>query len=213
MIDKKTSRRQFIELVTVSLLAFLVSCKTRLTPTVSQTNTPTDIDHTPTSKNTDTPTPTTTATNTPTAIQPPSFRLLTPEDGTFLSAFGKVTFSWEAMQEATLYKLEIIFPSGQSVIFETNSTTRDQYFEAFVMGGKYQWKVTAFDISGIEICSAESFTFEKPEYNPPAQNSGGGDGGNDGGGDGGNDGGGDGGNDGGSDNTSTSSDWSDWSNQ
>jgi hypothetical protein len=64
------------------------------------------------------------------------------------------------------------------------------------MGGKYQWKVIALDSNGFEICTAESFIFEKPEYNPPAQNNGG-----------------DGGNDGGGDNTSTSSDWSDWSTQ
>lgn len=200
MSKDKFSRRDFLKVTLLGIGAgLLAACKQAVKPlanavatftaTPSKTNTPF-----PTESNTPTATPTETQTPTPTEI--PCFRLLLPENDIKLPAVGKITFSWEAMQEATLYKLEIIFPSGQSVIFETNNTTRDQYIEAFVMGGKYQWKVTAFDIGGIEICSAESFTFEKPEYNPPAQNNGGG-----------------GENDGGGDNTSTSSDWSDWSEQ
>lgn len=178
----KISRRDFLKLALTSIGAFLASCMPRVTQTVVPTLTPT-------STNTNTPeppptnTPTSTPTQTPTPTEVPCFRLLSPENGAKLPTVGRVTFSWEAMQGATSYKLEIIFPSMQSVFFETNDRNRDQYIEAFSMGGTYQWRVIAFDANGEVICSAESFTFEKPEYNPPSQNQNNGDG-DDGGGNG-----------------------------
>ncbi len=163
------SRRDFLKLALTSVGAFLASCMPRVTQTIAPTLTPT-------STNTDTPeppptnTPTSIPTETPTPTEVPCFRLLSPENGAKLLNVGKTTFSWEAMQGAITYKLEIILPSSQSVFFETNNTSRDQYIEAFSMGGAYQWKVTAFNANGKIICSTEPFTFEKPEYNPPSQN-------------------------------------------
>jgi len=179
MTDNQPSRRQFIKLVSISLVAFLVSCKKRLAPAVSPTAPPTEIDHTPTPSNTETPTPTATATSTPTATQTPSFRLLTPEDGAVLPAIGKVTFSWESMPEAVNYEFTIILPTGQPAPFQTPNTFRDQYIEVFRLGGKYTWQVTAFDINGTVLFSTEPFTFKKPETlsptassTPPADNDG-----------------------------------------
>ena len=82
------------------------------------------------------------------------------------------------MQGAINYELEVVQPSTQSVVFETDKTSRDQYIEAFSMGGTYQWRVTAFGSEGTAICTTEPFTFEKPAY-VPSQNNNGGD--NDGG--------------------------------
>jgi len=174
----KLSRRDFLKMTLLGIGAgFLAACKQVIKPAVNTvatlTATPSKA-NTPLPTETNTPAETATPTETPTEI--PCFRLLSPENNAKLSTIGKIIFSWEAMQGATTYKLEIVFPSMQSIFFESNSTSRDQYIEAFSMGGKYQWKVTAFDVNGMEICTAESFTFEKPEYKPPSQNNNGGDG-------------------------------------
>ena len=163
------SRRDFLKLALTSIGAFLASCMPHVTQTIAPTLTPTSTDtKTPEPPPTNAPTPTPTDPPTPTEI--PCFRLLSPENGTKLNPIGKVTFSWESMQGAIIYRLEIILPSAQSVFFETNNASRDQYIEAFSMGGTYQWKVIAFNASGEIICAAEPFTFEKPEYSPPSQN-------------------------------------------
>jgi hypothetical protein len=79
-----------------------------------------------------------------------------------------VTFSWEAMPGATRYQLQITLPSGQVVLFDVEGTSSTRYLESFLLAGIYQWFVIAFDSSGARICSAASFTFDKPEYVPPA---------------------------------------------
>ena len=177
------SRRDFLKLALTSIGAFLASCMPHVTQTIAPTLTPTATD-TKTPEPSLTNTPTSTPTDPPTPTEIPCFRLLSPENGTKLNPIGKVTFAWEAMQGAIIYRLEIILPSNQSVFFETNNASRDQYLEAFSMGGTYQWKVTAFDATGKIICFAESFAFEKPEYNPPPQNQNNGSGDDDGNGEG-----------------------------
>lgn len=168
----KVSRRDFLKMTLLGIGAgFLAACKRVVTPAVNAVAT---LTATPSKTNTPLPTetntPTSTPTETPTPTEIPCFRLLSPESGAKLPATGKVTFSWEAMQGAVIFKLEIILPSKQSVFFDSDKTSRDQYIEAFGMGGVYQWKVTAFNTSGEIICAAEPFTFEKPEYSPPSQN-------------------------------------------
>ncbi len=187
-MNKSTfSRRDFMKLAMASLGALLASCMPPATPIPTPTFTPPSIKtNTPKPDPMDTPTSAATETLTPTAV--PCFRLLAPEDGVTLPAMGKVTFLWEAMEGAGRYKLEIILPAGQAVVFETDGPGRDQYLEAFSMGGVYQWQVTAFDASGTMLCAAGPFTFEKTEYTAPQNNGGGG-----------------------GDTPTTSSDWSDWS--
>ncbi len=168
----KVSRRDFLKMTLLGIGAgFLTACKQVFKPAI---NTIATLTATPSKTNTplpsETKTPTSTPTQTPTPTEIPCFRLLSPENGAKLNPIGKVTFSWETMQGAITYKIEITLPSSQSVFFETNDTSRDQYIEAFSMGGIYQWKVTAFNANGEVICSTEPFTFEKPEYNPPPQN-------------------------------------------
>lgn len=169
MKKDKISRRDFLKLAITSIGAFLASCLPRVAQTPTPTLTPTST-KTNTSEPTFTNPPTSTPTETPIPTEISCFHLLLPENGTKLNSVGKVTFSWEAIQGAVSYKLEIILPSSQSVAFETNNSSRDQYIEAFGMGGIYLWKVIAFDISGKIICAAEPFTFEKPEYYLPSQN-------------------------------------------
>ena len=74
---------------------------------------------------------------------------------------GKAAFSWEAMPGAVGYKLEITFPTGQKISFDTQGLSRDQYLEAFKMAGLFHWQVTAIDANSVMLCTAEPFTFEK----------------------------------------------------
>jgi hypothetical protein len=184
---KKITRRDFLKLSWTSLWGlFLVACKLKdeeiftVTPSSTATNTATQTPSqtsTPTATETNAPTPS----NTPTETPIPCFRLLTPENDAELEVIGKTIFSWETMPNATQYKLEITLPSGQTVSFETGTTERGQYMEAFRMGGTYTWKVVALDNSGKIICTSAPFTFQKSENTQKEQ----GDGGNGGNGDGG----------------------------
>jgi hypothetical protein len=75
------------------------------------------------------------------------------------------------VDKATIYVLNIILPSGQTVSFETDQTFRGQYMEAFPAAGSYQWSVTAYtqDRKRNEICSSIVATFNKPFYDQPGQ--------------------------------------------
>ena len=187
------SRRDFLKITLLSIsTAFLAACNRLVKPTsrspVTITPTTTNTPE-PTATKTQTPTSTKTKppTETPTPTEIPCFHLLTPENGAVLRPVGKVTFSWEAMLGAANYKLEIILPTNQPVIFVTATTSRDQYLEAITMGGEFHWQVTAFDSIGEVLCTTDPYTFEKLEYISPTatQKSGGSDGGGSGGNDGG----------------------------
>ena len=95
--------------------------------------------------------------------------LLTPPNGAEISAIGKVTFSWNPMNEATFYVLNIMLPSGKTVSFDTKQTFRGQYMEAFSAGGQYQWRVIVQDRKRNEICSSELATFSKAASTLPNQ--------------------------------------------
>ena len=90
-------------------------------------------------------------------------RLLYPENAVEVPAVGKVTFEWTAHEGAETYLLTFTLPSGETVDFETNGTTRDRYMEAFAQAGEYQWNVTALASDGSQIFSNEFFTFTKPQ--------------------------------------------------
>lgn len=114
---------------------------------------------------TETPTPTIVPSKTP----PGCVTLLTPSDGAEMPAVGKVTFSWSPMNEAMFYALQIMTPSGETILFETSETFRDQYIEVFSAGGEYQWNVIAQDRKRKEICSSALAIFSKPASTPPKQ--------------------------------------------
>lgn len=113
------------------------------------------------------PSATQTPTVTPTQTQSSCMTLLSPANEAQIPAIGKITFAWEAMQGASFYALNIILPSGATVLLETKATSRDQYMEAFPAAGQYQWKVVAQDRKKNEICSSALATFSKPYYEPP----------------------------------------------
>ena len=109
--------------------------------------------------------------------------LLAPVNGVEIPPVGKVTFSWTSLDEAGKYVLNIILPTGDIVLFETDQTVYDRYMESFTFGGEYKWQVVAQGTDGSEICVSEIATFDKSAYQPPKESSGGDEGGgNDGGG-------------------------------
>jgi hypothetical protein len=67
------------------------------------------------------------------------------------------------MPRATRYELNITLPNGQSIVFETSTTTRDQYLESLRMGGTYDWEVRAIDEEGRVLCKAGPRAFEKAD--------------------------------------------------
>ena len=149
----------------ILLFALLLTSCMPATPTeelVSATEIPVQA---PTSTDTSMPIPTDTSTptNVPTATPIVCSTLLTPEDGTKLPEMGKVTFSWEPMQNAVFYKLNIILPSNDIATFSLDKAKRDQYIEAFSAAGEYHWQVTAIGADGNEICISTLFSFSKPE--------------------------------------------------
>ena len=177
------SRRDFLKISWTSLWGLiLAACKidTEEIPTTTPMPTATDTpvpeiqkDSAPEVK--EEPTATNTPTEIPTETPIPCLKLLTPENETLLPEIGKVTFSWEAMPGADKYLLELTLPNGTIVPFKTQLTYRDQYIEAITLGGNFTWQVTAYDASGVVICTSDKLGFEKPEYIPPKGSNGGGD--------------------------------------
>ena len=112
-----------------------------------------------------------TPTVAPSSTPPGCPTLLTPANGAEVPAIGRVTFSWDPVDQATIYVLKIVQPSGHTSSFETRQTFRGQYMEAFPAGGSYQWSVTAYtqDKKRREICSSVLATFSKPASDLPIQ--------------------------------------------
>lgn len=92
------------------------------------------------------------------------FNLLTPPDGANLS--GLVTFSWEAQTGAAKYLLVFTSPFGAKNTLTSSATSLSNYIEILPTGGKYSWDVTALDAGGELICTADAFSFSKPESAP-----------------------------------------------
>lgn len=154
--------RRIIRLALLSLgSAMLAACNLPLspsTPTATLALTPIITDNALAPVATRTPAPTAIPSATPLTC----VRLLTPENDAKLKGGGKVTFSWEPMPDAAVYWLELTLPSGQQVTFDTrDSNSRDQYLEAFKMGGVFYWRVSALGHGGGLLCTSDPFTFER----------------------------------------------------
>jgi hypothetical protein len=160
--------------VLVIIAILLTSCTLRMaTQEIEATNSvPTEVSFTKTAMThglvvTMEPTATESPTKVPSQTPSSCVTLLTPPNGAEIPAIGKVTFSWNPINEAVFYVLIIVQPSGATTSFDTKLTFRGQYMEAFSAGGQYQWKVIAQDRKRNEICSSELATFSKPASNLP----------------------------------------------
>ena len=67
----------------------------------------------------------------------PNFKLLAPEDGSKLNAFGRVTFTWVVMPGAATYRPVFNLPNGQMIYYDSYSTSRELYIESLNMGGLF----------------------------------------------------------------------------
>jgi hypothetical protein len=163
-------------ILTCAMILFLltaceVATQTQISEVLATSEVSTEAPATQEPVATEAPTAAELLTEPPTEIptEPPltCVTLLTPENGADIPSVGKVTFSWTPLDEAGSYILNIILPSGEMVLFETDQATHDRYMEAFVAGGEYQWQVIAQGPDGSEICVSEVATFDKPEYQKP----------------------------------------------
>jgi hypothetical protein len=111
------------------------------------------------------------ATETPAATFVPEsascLNITSPSTNSALDPVGPVIFSWNAISEASKYRLTIHYPGGASVSFYTDNTSVTRYTESMPAGGSYTWDVTAFDSSGNPICTTAESTFAKLKYETP----------------------------------------------
>ncbi len=94
--------------------------------------------------------------------------IIGPDTGSNLDPTGPVTFSWDARDGASSYKLTINYPNGINVWFYTDNTNITRYTESMPAGGSYSWSVTAYDGTGNPICRTNEYSFSKPKYVKPA---------------------------------------------
>ncbi len=81
-----------------------------------------------------------------------------------------MTFTWEALIEATTFQIVFTAPNGTEMRFSTRNERYSRYAESFPWGGEYQWQVVALDGDGKPVCSSAHFTFKKAESRITPQN-------------------------------------------
>jgi hypothetical protein len=128
------------------------------TPEPSATMTLTSI---PSQTATELPSPTFTETPTPSCL-----RLKSPEDKSYLSSVGKLTFKWAPLEGAARYVLEISAPGYRKQTFESQEPSLYRWLNTIPWSGDYSWKVTALDENGEVMCVSGSFAFNKPKFKP-----------------------------------------------
>ena len=109
------------------------------------------------------PTPTSSTSSTSNSC----LNITSPGAGSNLDPVGSATFSWDAIQGASSYKLTINYPNGTSVSFYTGNTSITRYTESMPEGGSYSWSVTAYDNTGNPICQTGESSFSKLQYAKP----------------------------------------------
>jgi hypothetical protein len=95
------------------------------------------------------------------------FDLLAPENDARIPAIGPINFTWQPMQNAARYVVDIKMPDGTTLPFETSNTQLRRYAESTAMGGTYEWQVDALDTSGGTLCTAGPLSYFKPELSKP----------------------------------------------
>lgn len=95
------------------------------------------------------------------------FDLLTPENNAELPSIGPINFTWQPMQDAARYIVEIKLPNGNTLPFKTSDTKLRRYAESTAIGGTYEWQVTAYDAAGATLCTAGPLGYLKPELSKP----------------------------------------------
>jgi hypothetical protein len=95
------------------------------------------------------------------------FDLLTPENNGQLPSTGPINFTWQPLQGAARYVVDIKLPDGSTLPFETSDTKLRRYAESTAIGGTYEWQVTAYDASGATLCTAGPLSYFKPELSKP----------------------------------------------
>ena len=115
------------------------------------------------------PTATATQTNTPVPTSTPTsvcLRILNPPDAVQYPELGEVKFEWEPVSGAAKYRLEMVTPMNDTIVFETFLTSVNRYLIMYPWGGTYTWKLTAMGPGGKSICGAGPFSFTKLTYAP-----------------------------------------------
>jgi hypothetical protein len=94
-------------------------------------------------------------------ISDKSVVVLAPTDAAVL-AITDINFSWEAVEDAEQYKLQIATPSFESanqIVLDTTITTTS--FNQSLELGNYEWRVRAENSDYQTTYSTQSFTIEE----------------------------------------------------
>jgi len=106
-------------------------------------------------------------------------RLVAPSDGSLVTNTS-VTFSWEGVDQATSYRLQIARPAFENatqIIEDTTVTTTN--FSTILVKNDYEWRVraqnsgsqTAYENAGFSVVDSEDFTAREVVLSLPSDNS------------------------------------------
>ncbi|MFZ5880873.1 MAG: FecR domain-containing protein [Chloroflexota bacterium] len=96
----------------------------------------------------------------------PCIRLVSPAEGALVEHNNSVTFAWTSRVQASRYALELTYPDGAVVVFETTELSLSRYFDEIWESMNFSWKVSALDADGNAMCSSPTGTFIKPAAQP-----------------------------------------------
>lgn len=96
----------------------------------------------------------------------PCISLVSPAEGEVVDHNNPVTFEWTSRVQASRYVLELSYPDGSVVVFETAELQVTRYFDGLRETIRFSWKVSATDANGSPMCSSPSGTFTKPAPQP-----------------------------------------------
>lgn len=89
-----------------------------------------------------------------------SIRVLAPTDGALLNE-NVVTFTWEAVEDAERYQIQIAKPNFANALqIVTDSTTTNLNFNKVLELGEYQWRVRGENSEYQTAYSTQSFAIE-----------------------------------------------------
>jgi hypothetical protein len=87
--------------------------------------------------------------------------VLAPTNGAILN-MGTLIFTWDSVEDAEEYKLQIVTPSFENAIqILTDSTLTTTSFSTTLENGNYQWRIRAENSGYQTQYSTQNFTIEE----------------------------------------------------
>lgn len=89
--------------------------------------------------------------------------VLAPRDGVLVDE-ASVTFTWDAVEEAESYKIQIAKPSFEAATqIVTDSTVTSTFFNRLLDSGNYEWRIRAENSGYATLFTTQKFTVSAPD--------------------------------------------------